>query len=339
MSHSTISFGAAILLSGACYGQSELDPMTNFSGPPSPPHWYQTVSPGVNLSHLSPVEYFRGLLGMTAAERERVLAGKSPAEIKAVLDKVREYEALPRDVREARLHETELHWHLLNLMREGKPEREAELRQVSPLDQPMILEALAQWDELPAATRKVLLEKEDFIRTYLEWAARSPAGRKDLLDKLPAERRARWQAEWQRWQGLPEEQRAALCGQFRQFFNLTTREQQQTINGLSDAERRDMEEALRAFDRLPPAERQACINAFGKFATLTTEERNQFLRNAQRWEAMSAHERQVWRELVEQLPPMPPMPPGIPSFPPFPPGVAAPAPTAAALATSPGAVR
>jgi hypothetical protein len=269
----------------------------------------------MKLPHLSPVEYFRCLLGMAPDERAVILADKSPGEIKFFLDKVREYEALPRAVREARLHQTELHWHLLNLMRLEKGDRVAELRQISPLDQPMILDALAQWDDLPAATRKALLEKEDFLRTYLEWAVRSPAGRKDLLERLPPERRARWRAEWQRWQGLPEEERAALCGQFRQFFTLPEREQRQTINTFSDAEKRDMENALRAFDRLPPAERQACIVGFGKFATLTAEERNQFLRNAQRWEAMSAHERQVWRELVEQLPPMPPLPPNFPALP------------------------
>jgi hypothetical protein len=332
MGRLTIPFLASVLLQTACRGQSELEVMTNYPGPPSPTPWFQIVGPGLHLPHLSPVEYFRGLMGMSPAEREQVLADKSPAEKKAVLDKVQEYEALPRTVREARLHQTELHWHLLNLLREDKEERAAELLEVSPLDQPMILGSLAQWDELPASTRKVLLEKEDFIRTYLEWAARSPAGQKDLLAKLPPVRKARWQAQWQRWQALPEEQRAALCSQFRHFFNSTVREQQQTMHDLSDAERRDMEEALRAFDRLPPDERQACINGFGKFASLTTEERNQFLRNAQQWEAMSAHERQVWRELVGQLPPLPPMPP---DFPPFPPSAAAPAPAATTLAKSP----
>ncbi len=310
-----IPFAAAVLISGTCFGQSELS-LTNLPGPPSPPHWYQSVGAGVTLPHLSPVEYFRGLLGMSPAERQRVLAGKSAAETNTILRYVQEYEAMPAEVREARLHETELHWHLLNLMRLEGPARAAELKQVSPPDQPMILGPLANWDALPAAKRNELLEKEDFIRTYLEWAARSPAGRQEWLEQLPAGRRARWAVEWQRWQGLPEEQRAGLCEQFRRFFTLTGQEQRQAINAMSDAERRDMEQALRAFDRLPPAERQGCINSFRKFASLTTEERNQFLRNAQRWEAMTAHERQRWRELVEHLPAMPPMPPGFPPYPP-----------------------
>lgn len=333
-----ITFAATVFLSAACCGQNELETMTNFTGPPVPPqaqsHWYQTVGHGMKLAHLSPVEYFRGLLGMTPEDREIVLADKSPAEVKVILEKVREYEGLPRAVREARLHQTELHWHLLNLMRLEKPDRAAEVRQISPLDQPMILDTLAQWDDLPAATRNALLEKEDFLRTYLEWAIRSPAGRKDLLERLPLDRRARWKTEWLRWQRLPEEQRAALCGQFRQFFTLPERQQRQAINSFSEAERRDMENALRTFDQLAPAERQACIRGFGKFATLTAEERNQFLRNAQRWEAMSVHERQVWRELVEQLPPMPPLPPDYPALPPdFPAPIGS---TALAKSPSPG---
>ncbi len=311
--------------------------MTPSSGPP-PPHWYQTVGAGVTLTNLTPVEYFRGLLGMTPEERQRVLAGKSPGETRALLDKVREYQALPVSVREERLRQTELHWHLLNLMRLDKTNRAAELKQVWPLDQPMILGALDHWDALAAATRKTLLAKEEFIRLYLEWAARSPAGQKELLASLPTERRARWTREWERWQAMPEDQRAGLCGQFRRFFELPGREQRQTIDALSDAERRDMEEALRNFNELPPADRQLCIISFGKFATLTPEERNQFLTNARRWDAMTAGERQRWRELVGHLPPMPPEPPDLP---PMPPGAETPGParTVTALAKPAGTAR
>jgi hypothetical protein len=328
MRHFTISLAATVLLGAPCFGQAGLD-ATNVSVSPVPPHWYQTVNSGVTLRHLSPVEYFRGLLGMTPQERQRVLADKSPAARMAILSKAMEYEALPREIREERLHQTELHWHLLNLIQMDPSARAAELQQISPVDQPMVLGPLAQWDELPAADRKALLDKQDFIRTYLEWAARSPAGQQEMLDQLPAPRRARWTQEWQRWQALTEDQRQGMCDQFRQFFMLTAPQQRRTISVLSDAEREDMAEALRAYDQLPPAERQVCINSFRKFATMTAAERNQFLSNAQRWEAMTAYERQVWRELVEKLPPMPPMPPGFPGYPTKAPP---PAPTVTALA-------
>src|SRR5580692_5677318 len=73
---------------------------TRPSLPPLPPHWYQTVANGVTLHYLTPVAYFRGLLGMTPEERERVLADKSEREQQQVLAKVQEYQALPREVRE-----------------------------------------------------------------------------------------------------------------------------------------------------------------------------------------------------------------------------------------------
>jgi hypothetical protein len=289
-------------------------------GPPPPPHWYQTVTPGVTLHHLSPVEYFRGLLGMTEEERERALASRPAEERAAILAKVREYEAMPPEAREARLHQTELRWILMTLIREKPEERAEELKRVSPLDQPMILTELRQWDEVPAETQKALLEKEQFIRTYLEWWRSSPAGQQEILNKLPPGRRGQWEEELKRWGKLPEGQRAELCGQFRHFFALPGEEQKQTMETLSAGERKEMEKTLREFALLPAGERRQCMASFEKFATMAPEERNQFLQNAAKWEAMPARERQLWRRLVGELPPMPPMPPMPPGMPPMPPG-------------------
>ncbi len=280
------------------------------------PRGYQTVTPAITLRHISPVEYFRGLLGMTPAQRDRALAGKSPGERKAILGKVREYEALPREVREARLRQTELHWLLITLMRMDPKDRERQIIEISPLDQPMILTQLHQWDELPAATRKALVENEKFIATYVEWRAGSPAAQEEILNRLPAERRSYFANEVKRWQALPEDQRTELCGQFRRFFVMTGQEQRQTISALSETERRQMERALQAYEDLPPAQRQRCVDSFGKFAAMTPGQRAQFLRNAEKWEAMTAHERQLWRTLVGELPPTPPAPPGMPPMPP-----------------------
>jgi len=87
---------ASILLLGAALAAMGQAPQSNVPGPPPPsppmpPHWYQQVTNGVTLNHLTPVAYFRGLLGMTPAERERVLADKSEEKRKQVLAKVREY--------------------------------------------------------------------------------------------------------------------------------------------------------------------------------------------------------------------------------------------------------
>jgi hypothetical protein len=311
---------ASFLFLGAVLPMLGQPARTNTVGPPLPPHWYQSVANGVTLHYLTPVAYFRGLLGMTPAERQRVLADKSEREQEQVLAKVREYQALPREVREERLRQTELHWYLLVLLRLDPAERKARLKEISPLYQPMILTQLSQWDQLPADMRQALLEKESFLRTYVEWQGHSPATQEDLFGKLPAEQRAHWAQELNRWQGLPESRREELCDAFRRFFCLTPVERKETAQALSDAERRQMEQALQSYASLPPAQQRECVDSFSKFAAMSAEERNQFLQNAAKWEAMSEYERQTWRTLVNRLPPvppgfynskLPPMPPGL----------------------------
>jgi hypothetical protein len=299
---------AGVMILGAALSAMGLEAQTNALGPPPPPspHWYQTMPNGVTLHHLTPVAYFRGLLGMTPGEREKVLADKSEDERKQVLAKVREYEALPRDVRDERLRQTELHWYLLVLLPLDPAQRLARLKEISPLYTPMILTQLAQWDQLPADMRKALLEKESFLAAYVRWQGHSPAAQEDFLEKLPAEQRARWTEELNRWQALPESQREELSGTFRRFFYLTGEEQKETIRALSETEQRQMEEALQSYASLPPAQQRECVESFSKFASMSAEERSQFLQNAAKWEAMTAHERQVWRTMVTKLPPVPP---------------------------------
>jgi len=105
---------------------------------------------------------------------------------------------------------------------------------------------------------------------------------------------------------LPESRREELRQAFRQFFYLSVEEQKETIQALSGTEQRQMEEALRSYANLPPALQRQCVESFRKFAAMSEEERNEFLQNAAKWEAMTARERQLWRALVNRLPPMPP---------------------------------
>lgn len=272
------------------------------------------------LHHLSPVEFFRGLLSMSPREREQALADRSPADKAILLAKVKEYLALPRDVREARLCQTELHWELSGLMQLAPNQRANRLSEVSPLYQPMVIALLRQWDKVPAETQKALLENQNFIGIYLHLQGASPAAQQDMIDKLPPARRAAWTEELGRWQALPAAERAELCAQFQQFCSLSPPEQQQTVETLSGSDRRVMQTALREFDLLPPAQRAQCIGSFQKFATMAPEERNQFLKNAARWDSMNQHERQLWGRLVQTLPSTPPMPPGLLPGPPLPPG-------------------
>ena len=262
---------------------------------------------------------------MNPAERDRELAKKSPTARATLLAKLQEYEVLPRPIREARLCQTELHWELSRLMRLAPGDRANQLKEVSVLYRPMIESLLQQWDKVPADLQKSLLEKQNFISVYLRMQGSPAAVQQEILDKLPPERRAHWAEEMDRWQAMPEKQRADLCAQFQRFCAMDGQEQKEMVAVLSAADGQEMKKALQAFDLLPLAQRARFINYFRKFAIMTPVERTQFFKNAARWDAMTSHERQLWREMVHTLPsmpPMPPLPPGLLPRPPLPPGLA-----------------
>jgi hypothetical protein len=270
---------------------------------PPPGIGYKTVAPGVTLHQTTPVLYFRGILGMSAAERERALANKPAESRNIILAKVQEYTNLPPDIREARLRQTQLLWELTSLTNLPPADRPAFIKEVAPEDRPLL---------------------EDYSR----WLALSPDGQREFLAKLSSDRR---QALAQ-WDSIPETERQQRSDQFLQFCDLDPAQQQKALNTFSDAERRTMEAALKTFARLPEAQRKICIQSFQKFAVMDPAERDEFLNNAARWEAMTADERSLWRTLVQKFPPTPPMPPMPPMppkpaaskalpYPPLPPGI------------------
>jgi hypothetical protein len=337
MRTAALQFTIIVLLGAVLAARGNETPtniLVSLPTPPAPP-WYQRVAKGVTVTNLTPVAYFRGLLGMTPAERQRLLADKSAAEREQVLAKVDEYKALPSGVREERLRQTELHWYLLALLRLEPAQRRARLKEISPLYQPMILHQLAQWDQLPADLRKALLEKESFLRTYVQWQDHSTSAREDMLGKMPAEQQERWAQELNRWQAWPESRREELCDAFRLFFCLTVEERKETAQALSEAERRQMEQALQSYANLPSALQRQCVESFSKFAEMSPQERDQFLQNAAKWETMTESERKLWRTLVNRLPPRPPGP-YWPNLPPTPPGMPWPPMPSQTAASGPG---
>jgi hypothetical protein len=72
-----------------------------------------------------------------------------------------------------------------------------------------------------------------------------------------------------------------------------------------------MEKTLQSFGKLPPSQRAECVNAFAKFASMNALDQAEFLKNAERWSALSPAERQAWRDLVVNVPQWPPLPIGL----------------------------
>jgi len=78
-----------------------------------------------------------------------------------------------------------------------------------------------------------------------------------------------------------------------------------------------MQQTLESFEKLTPAQKDECVQNYAKFAGMSSAERAEFLRNAERWSQMSPPDRQMWRDLVANVPDWAPLPASI-----FPPGMA-----------------
>lgn len=256
----------------------------------------------------SPVAVFRELLAQTPAERLRSLSNRPPEVRQRLLVKVQEYQRLTPEDRELRLRVTELRWYLTPLLAAPATNRAARLAQVPADMRPLVEARLMQWTVLPEPLRAQVLEDDRNLQLYLRLAGSTAEQQREILDRLPAGQRAAVEAGFARWQGLTERQRDAAMVRLSRFFELQPNERRQVLARLSDTERRQMENSLDAFEKLSREQRARCLEAFPKFASLAPEERAEFLANAERWQAMSLSERELFRRLVQQAPVLPPLP-------------------------------
>ena len=121
--------------------------------------------PAPPMPDTSPVEEFRKLLKMSEAEREADLAAHSPENRKTLEEKLHTYQAFSESDRQRHLNAIELRWYLRNLIGYPVNLRAEKIAKV-PIDLRKILqERLLVWDQLPATTRKQILENEmiDFL--------------------------------------------------------------------------------------------------------------------------------------------------------------------------------
>lgn len=250
----------------------------------------------------SPVDLFRKLLALTPEERETFLTNRPPEIRQRILIKVGEYEALDPDQRELRLRATELRWYLMPLLREPATHRAARLAQVPDDVRELVEDRLQIWALLPPTLEQEFLDNERILDYFarLEISQRPP----NPTDSAPSV------AERAHWDSLPEPERRQVAAGFKQFFELNDAEKTQALSTLSDTERQQMENTLQAYGKMPANQRAECVNAFAKFAKMNSLEQAEFLRNAERWSAMTPTERQAWRDLVVNVPQWPPLPIG-----------------------------
>jgi hypothetical protein len=259
----------------------------------------------------SPVGFFRQLLAMPPGDRENFLTNRPPEVRARILDKVHEYLALDPNERELRLRATELRWYLMPLLRDTFTNRAARLAQVPDDIRSLVKTRLMRWEILPPQLQKEFLDNERTLHYF---------SHVDTTNAMPESGRhqAPSDSEQARWNALSESQRQTVTAQFDQFFELTPVEKQRALGTLSETERAQMEKTLQSFDKLPPAQRAECIRAYVKFAGMTPQARVEFLKNAERWSQMSPKERQIWRDLVANVPQWPPLPNALIIMPPMP---------------------
>ena len=253
----------------------------------------------------TPAEYFRELLEMGPRERAQALADRSGPQRKLLEGRLREYDALTKEQREARLKQFELDCHLLGLMRAAPTNRAARLALVPAYLRQDVDERLRQWDRLSPAQQQEALEYETTANYFLRVRPLTPPvpAVSSTLDTPP----------------VPgaEEKPGRLAEHLTQFLELSNREQRRTLDALPVQEREAMEQTLRAFAKLTAEQRKICIGSFEKFSRMDKEQRDQFLKLAARWRAMSPRERETWRTLMQIVPSSPsassspvPLPPG-----------------------------
>ena len=260
----------------------------------------------------SPVQEFRALLQSSDAELAAALRGKNPEQRRYIEQKITEYRLLPPAERDRRLQNLELRWHLRPLLELAPAERKVEL--VPEPYRVVILERLQHWDLLPEPVRKEILENEWAMNYFM------PGTRRPLApEEVGASKQKQLEQKLARWKAISPDRREKMSAHFNEFFNLPEKEQRKTLHTLSQAEREEMEGALKLFSNLAPEQRKLCLESFQKFAGLSAQEQLEFLKNAERWKAMTPAERQTWRQLVSAVPPLPmvtaqpPIPGGAPS--------------------------
>ncbi len=280
-------------------GQMALaEPASPMSQPPLPP-----------LAK-SLAEQFRELLAANPAERQRLLAGRTPEARVVITAKLKEFETLSSAEREVRLQVAQLQFYLSSLLRAEPEARTNLLSRVPAEDRPLLEERLKAWDALSPEARQDILDSEKSLSHFVRQESADPQQLSTALTKVPAPARPEIEAQFARWSALPAEERARKTANFQRFFDLSESERNRTLNRLPDTERRQMEVALARFAGLPAEQRDRYLRAFHRLATLSAEERAEFLGNAAKWQAMSADERKAWRNLVQNAlrPPLPPPP-------------------------------
>jgi len=277
------------------------------SARPVNPARAETVTPPLPPPPRSPVESFRQLLAMKPGERELALTNRPPEIRNKILAKIRDYLALKPDERELSLRTTEVEWYFLQL-RQQQPDSRP-IQSVPETDRPMVESRLEIWDRLSPEQQQQVIK----YMALLNWRPPPPPIPGAPQTSAETQSWENFNRKLDDWQKLPSDQRRDIYIRFKEFFALNGDERDKTLHLLSEPERAQIEKALAKFDQVSPLRRQRILATWGRLEAMSNQEREEFVRNADHWQAMTPAERQTLRALFTQLPP--PVPPNLPPMP------------------------
>ncbi len=302
------------LLPGRLAAQEAVSPSTSNASPAD----VARISP---FSVKSRVAIFRELLALNDREREERLTSYSPPKREGLRAKIKEYELLTPEQRELRLLLTELQEYLLPLMASPTTNRAQQIAVLPTNVAPMVQIRLQHWDSLSPQQQKEVLENKRLLQYLTDFASTSPLQQNQVLTNMTPAQRQALQEALANWQRLTPERRQEITRNFNEYFRLTADEQEKTLSTVSEAERAQIEKTVRQFYELNPRSKMRVRAGLEKLCLLKTGEFTEFLRNVERWRALTPTERQAWRDLVTSASIQPPYPPGMkpqPRTPPLP---------------------
>ncbi len=252
-------------------------------------------------------EIFRKILAMTAAQQEAWLTNRPPQVRPQLEAKIREYQAMTPEAREAVLRATELHEYLEYFIKTTATDRSNQVEQIPLEYRATVKEKLREFALLPPPLQQEVLAGKTTANYFLNpspFAARN-VHRPNLPPPPPLPMPP---APLSYLGRLSPGQRQEMYTSFQHFFELGDDDQQKILVTLPTDERGQVEKTLRDLEHLPKEQRDRGLQSISALASMPDEQRQIFFKNAELWRQLSQTERQTWRKVVVHLPPLPPMP-------------------------------
>ena len=90
-------------------------------------------------------------------------------------------------------------------MLRAKVDDRSALLALAPVElRPLLSERLKSWDQISSAARDLLLENEKALGYFVQLDSVSPERKQDVLVQIPDKDRAQVEAQFLRWQALPQ---------------------------------------------------------------------------------------------------------------------------------------